>query len=282
MDDRQFRRLLVALGYSFEGYRRVRKGVKKRLRRHMRALDCRDMDAYLARLAASRAVRTACIRRLAVPISRFWRDRTLWETLQSIGLPALRRRFGHGIAAWSAGCACGEEAYSLAMADRAAQAAGPSDSGPPVVITATDHNPVVLAKARAGIYPASSLRELPDDLKVRYFTPLGGGRRYRIRSGCFDNIHWRRGAIETPPAAGPFHLVLLRNNVLTYLDVEGQRRALAQVVAQLHPGGLLVVGMKEALPPGASGLTPTADRLPCLYRRTDGDVDLGERPPRSR
>ena len=269
MDDRQFRRVLEALGYSFEGYRRVRKGVKKRLRRHMRALGCRTMEAYLDRLAASREVHAACIRRMAVPISRFWRDRDFWESLQTFWLPALQQRFGRTLAAWSAGCACGEEAYSLAMAERESRVPGPPENGALLVIMATDLNPVVLAKARAGVYPASSLREVPAHLVDRYFVPLRRRRRYRIRSELFGNIHWRRQAIEAASSEGPFHLILLRNNVLTYRDDAGRRGVLAQVAAQLHPGGLLAIGWKESLPIGMSGLTPAAAALPCLYLKTD-------------
>ena len=265
MDDRQFHRLLEALGYSFEGYRRVRKGVKKRLRRHMRALGCRDMAAYLDRLAGSPQVHAACIRRMAVPISRFWRDRSFWEALQASWLPALRQRFGRPLAAWSAGCASGEEAYSLAMIDRESRMAEPPDNGIPLAILATDLNPVVLARARAGVYPAGSLREVPDHLVDRYFVPLRGRRRYRIRSELFGNIRWRRQTIEVASSEGPFHLILLRNNVLTYRADPGQRRILVQVAARLHPGGLLAVGRKESLPGGVSGLTPAAETLPYLY-----------------
>jgi chemotaxis methyl-accepting protein methylase len=269
MDDRQFRRLLDFLGYSYEGYRRVRKGVKKRIRRQMRAMDCRGMDDYLARLAASREVRTACIRRLSVPISRFWRDRALWEALRDEELPALRQRFGDRLTAWSAGCACGEEAYSLAMADHESRITKASGDSVCLVLTATDLNPVVLARARSGIYPASSMREVPEELVGRYFVALRKRRRYRIRRELLGRIHWRRGSIERPAAAGPFHLILLRNNVLTYLDKQRQAHVLAHVTAQLHPGGLLAVGMREQLPGKAHDLRPVSARLPFVYIKTD-------------
>ena len=61
----------------------------------------------------------------------------------------------------------------------------------------------------------------------------------------------------------------VRNNVLTYRDDAGRRGVLAQVAAQLHPGGLLAIGRKESLPVGVSGLTPAAAALPCLYLKTD-------------
>ena len=107
MDDRHFRQLLDALGLSWSGFRKVRKGVKKRVARHMQQLGCRDMDAYVARLETDTIVRLECERLLSVSISRFFRDRRLWETLQGHILPELATAFSTGIRMWSAGCACG-------------------------------------------------------------------------------------------------------------------------------------------------------------------------------
>jgi chemotaxis protein methyltransferase CheR len=221
MDDRQFKRLLDELGYSFEGYRRVRKGVKKRIRRHMRDLACRDMTSYLGRIAASYPDREACIRRMAVPISRFMRDRPFWVTLQGRWLSELHRRFGPRLHAWSAGCACGEEAYSLMIAAREA-----SGSALPMDITATDLNPVCLARARAGVYPASSLREMPAELLSRYFSPLRGGRRYRLHPGFIRGIAWGCRRTENPWPGHMYDLILLRNSVLTYYEPPQQTRVL--------------------------------------------------------
>ena len=89
MDDQQFRQLLIHFQYSWSGYRKVRKGVKKRINRHMHQLGCRNMDAYLATLDQSHKTRKECELLLTVSISRFFRDRKFWHTLEKKLLPEL-------------------------------------------------------------------------------------------------------------------------------------------------------------------------------------------------
>ena len=83
MDDAQFRKLLEFLRYSRAGYRRVRKGVKKRIHRHMQQLGCRDITAYLNLLENQTDYRYECELLMTVSISRFFRDRRLWQMLES-------------------------------------------------------------------------------------------------------------------------------------------------------------------------------------------------------
>lgn len=93
MDDAAFRQLLDYLNLSWEGYRKVRKGVKKRIRRHMRTLGCGTLPAYFRILDREPALRQDCDRLMTVSISRFFRDRELWRALRERLLPNLARRF---------------------------------------------------------------------------------------------------------------------------------------------------------------------------------------------
>lgn len=267
MDDGQFRQLLDDLGYAFEGYRRVRKGVKKRLRRHMRDIGCRDMSAYRERIAVSLDVREACLRRMAVPISRFMRDHPFWDALRDTWLPDLQRRFGSRLKAWSAGCACGEEAYSLAIIRRELRLRQAQTTDIAVTITATDIQPACLSKARAGNYPASSLREMPGHLIDRYFRPLRRGRRYQIKSDLSQDILWCCRRVECPLPKNAYHLIMLRNNILTYYEAARQTPVLEKVVGSLHPHGLLVAGYRERLPVDFPMMAPVADEFPYVYRK---------------
>ena len=271
MDDRQFKILLDHLGYAFDGYRRVRKGVKKRIRRHMRDLGCRDVSAYLAHIAAHPADREACIRRMTVSISRFMRDRPLWEALRDVRLPELHRHFGPRLDAWCAGCACGEEAYTLAMIHGELPPAAPPSRPFELAIQATDLNPAVLDRARAGVYPASSLRELPDPLRQRYFRPLRGGRRYHLVAALLSPIQWGCHDLASERPVQTYHLILMRNSILTYGDIPRQTRIMKKVVSYLRPQGLFVIGLRETLPDGLTGLVPVADGLPYVFRRRPDD-----------
>jgi chemotaxis protein methyltransferase CheR len=109
MDDQQFRQLLQHFGLSWRGYHKVRKGVKKRIRRHMHQLGCRNLSTYLLQLAKNEDAKMQCEQIMAVSISRFFRDRKLWEILEKEILPELIEKHRAKIAVWSVGCACGEE-----------------------------------------------------------------------------------------------------------------------------------------------------------------------------
>ena len=115
LNDREFRQLLDHFERPWSGYRRVRKGVKKRIRRHMAQLGCPTMDAYLARIDTRLNERQACERLLLVTISRFFRDTQLWHHLHRQLMPRIIEEFCAPLRLWSAGCACGEEAYGLAI-----------------------------------------------------------------------------------------------------------------------------------------------------------------------
>ncbi len=268
MDDHQFLRLLAHFGFSREGYRRVRKGVKKRLRRHMQALGCQDLTCYLAAIEALPRERSECLRRLSVPISRIMRDGAFWETLSARILPDLVDRFGNPLQVLSAGCACGEEVYSLAISARSAPLASGTDQCM-LHILATDRNPACLARAQEGIYPRSSFRELDPERRTRHFIPLRGGRRYRIRPELQAHITWLCCEIDRLPLRAAFHLLLLRNSILTYLKRSGQSAVLAPIIGHLRPGGVLVVGHRERLPAAVPGLVPRYG-LPYVYVRTGG------------
>lgn len=262
LSDGEFRTLLAGLERPWDGYRRVRRGVKKRLRRHMRSLGCTTVDQYLTRLFADPGVMRCCDRCLRVTISRFFRDRQLWSDLHDRILPGLAQRFGPSLRIWSAGCAGGEEPYSLAMLW--------NELGRPVPLEllATDADAGCLARARAGVYPRSSLKEAPAPIKETYFALRRGGRQYRILGHRLPTVCWRQhDLLDAPPVTGPVHLILLRNNLLTYYQGEVLIDAVSRIVRILAPGGGLVTGSGELLPHDTLPLVRDAD-CPWLYWET--------------
>lgn len=180
MDDHQFRQLLQRFGLSWKGYRKVRKGVKKRIRRHMRELGCQTVEAYLDELDKCEEVSQQCERLMTVSISRFFRDRRLWQVLQEEALPSLIEKEKEKINVWCAGCACGEEVYSFKIVWETLKATW--RRFPELEIMATDINPIYLDRAQGGIYPSSSLREVQKEVRLKYFQMQGGGTLYAILS----------------------------------------------------------------------------------------------------
>jgi len=252
LGDEEFRQLLETLDRPWSGFRKVRKGVKKRLRRHMTSIGCRSTNDYLERIARDPAIRSECEQCLTVTISRFYRDRRLWEYLYESILPALSLRFPDGLHVWSAGCANGEEPYSLSLLWESLAAANPSL--PPLEILATDNQETCLDNARLGIYPLSSLKEVPEPLRQNWFHKVPGRKMWRICDQPAGRINWQCHQLLGKPPQGPFHLILLRNNLLTYYRGSAMATTLAAIVQLLPDGGVLIVGSHEHPPDSALGL----------------------------
>ena len=254
MDDDQFRRLLNCFGLSWSGYRKVRRGVKKRIRRHMKALGCQDFEVYLAALDNDQALREKCELLMTVSISRFFRDRGFWETLENQILPGIITGDTERAKVWFAGCACGEEVFSFAIVwDRLRER---FQALPEIKILATDVNLVYLRRAQEGLYSLSSLKEVPEDVRSKYFKRQGEANQYRIASSLERGISWRlHHLLHDPPDPG-FHLIFLRNNLLTYYRDALKTPAFLKVADCLVPGGILIIGSHEKLP------LETADLLP--------------------
>jgi chemotaxis methyl-accepting protein methylase len=261
LNDQDFRTLLQHYDRPWSGYRKVRKGVKKRLRRHMIQLGCATLDAYLQELTRrpdQNAVAEQCLR---VTISRFFRDRNLWRFLRQELLPEIECGFKPPIRIWSAGCACGEEPYSVAMTWADLFQTRNLD------MLATDAQATCLEHAKAGIYGTSSLKEVPSDRLSVYFEPHRGGRQWRIHQSKLPRIQWKRHHLFDPPPGGSFHIIFLRNSLLTYHQGPRLQAALSAILSALIPGGYFIVGSHESVPPCFSNLVRNAD-CPWVYRLT--------------
>jgi chemotaxis protein methyltransferase CheR len=252
------RAILPHLHLRWEGFRRVRRQVCRRLEARRRALGLASLDDYRAWLDQHPDELRVLDGMCRVTISRFWRDRAVFDALGARLLPALaeraRQRGAGELRVWSAGCGSGEEPYSLAILWRLE--VGPRFHGLALRVVATDVDAHLLERAREGVYPASSLREIPAALRARAFEPVEDGGRLRpdFREGielrCED---LRDGA---PAGHGLFDLVLCRNLAFTYFDESLQRRALADIAEALLPGGVLLLGSHERLLSDAPGFAP--------------------------
>jgi chemotaxis protein methyltransferase CheR len=237
---------LPRLGLRWPGFRKARRQVCRRISRRLAELGLADLAAYRAYLESSADEWSRLDGLCRVTISRFWRDSAVFESLRDDVLPAL----GRSVTAWSAGCASGEEPYSLVLAA--------VDAGIRVRVLATDADPALLDRARIACYPESSLRELPPALRASAFD-----------DGCLRPAHrapveLRQHDLRACAPGGLFDLVLCRNVVFTYFAEELQREVGDRLVRSLRPGGALVVGAHEA--PGLDGLEPWPDAR-CVWRR---------------
>lgn len=212
----------MRIGLRPEGFSSFLGLVAKRIKKRARAIGLEGgIEAYRAYLAAHdeewRELDAMC----RVTISRLYRDAPVMERLAREVLPRARR-------VWSAGCASGEEPYTIALL------------ASHVEIVATDVDAELVDRARRAEFGESSLRELPPHLRARFDV-----ERHRLRTRITFLVQDLRR--EAP--AGPFDLVLCRNVAFTYFDAPLQRDVLARIESVLAPGGELVIGKGEKLPP---------------------------------
>jgi chemotaxis protein methyltransferase CheR len=246
----------------------VRRQVCKRISRRIAELSLPDPAAYRARLEADPAEWRVLDGYCSISISRFYRDRRVFEWLTAELLPELARaavvRGQRVVRAWSAGCASGEEPYSLRLAwDFAVEPAFPNAA---LHIVATDVSPELLSRARRAVYPASALEELPGSWRSAAFEEVEGA--YRLREPFRSEVEFLQQDIRETMPAGPFDLILCRNLAFTYFELDLQRTILAGLEKRLSPGGALLVGGHESLPEPAP-LVRCAE-IPGLYRIVNG------------
>ena len=254
MDDEQFRQLLNHFGYSWKGYRRVRKGVKRRISRHMQQLGCRNNEEYLKSLDSDRGLRRQFDDVMSVSVSRFFRDRALWKMMEHKIVPEIVEENKEKVRFLSVGCACGEEVYSFKIVwDIVRTRLG---CMPELEILAMDINPDYLRRAQEGVYSRGSLKEVPQELRDRYFTYFKTDGFYRISPSIREGISWEVHNVLKKPFQGGFQIILSRNGILTYYNEELKRPAFRRVVDSLASGGYLIVGSHEKLPENYKHLVP--------------------------
>jgi chemotaxis protein methyltransferase CheR len=257
---------LPRLALRWPGFRKVRRRVYRRIDRRLRELELPDVSAYRGYLDVHPEEWTVLDGICRIFISRFYRDRAVFDRLGREVLPELARMAlaagDRELCAWSIGCASGEEPYTLAILWHGRCAAGFPGLGLRTV--ATDVDADVIARAERGCYARSSLVDLPAELLSLAFVPSGDELcvKPEYRAGT---VFVRQDVRVAAPAAR-FHLVLCRNVAFTYFDDRLQRHILRTIEDRLRPGGALVVGSTESLPAGATGFEPWSARG--VYRRS--------------
>lgn len=247
------------------GLRKVRRQVCRRLKERLRGLGLDGFAAYRARLEADpsewRILDASC----RITISRLFRDRGVFEAVRRQVLPDIAagaRREKRGARAWSAGCASGEEPYTLKILWDLDLA--PAVPGVALTVVASDVDPVMRERARRGCFEPSSLRELPPPLVEAAFDRQGA--LYCVRPEHRAGVEIVGQDLRTRAPEGPFDLILCRYLAFTYFAEPLQRRVLARLLDRLRPRGWLVIGTHERLPGDPSDLEPLAC-TPQIFRK---------------
>jgi chemotaxis protein methyltransferase CheR len=205
-----------------------------------------------ARIRQDGALWNAIADNLAQSETRFFRDRQQFERLRTAILPAALSKRGHErVRIWSAACATGQEAYSIAMLVDEMRNEG---MNPAVEIIATDLSERLLDKARSGLYTQFEIqRGLPIRKLIAYFEKAGDLWRIsdRLRAGVHFGPH---NLMKHPGELGQFDVIMLAH-VLPAFDHETRIDVLRRVADALTPGGVLMLGSGETLPEGCDTFT---------------------------
>jgi chemotaxis methyl-accepting protein methylase len=244
--------------------------MRRRIAVRMRARGAEDFDSYSKLLDTDPAEYEWLIAALTVNVTNFYRNPEAWDAVARLVLPELWSLAAPRLNCWVAGCASGEEAYTLAalwLELQAAHGGRPSGAGRARVI-ASDIDAGSLAAAEAGVYATESFAEMPGGIRDRWFAPAEEAGRWTAGPELRSLIRFeRRDLLLDPAPAVPLHLVTCRN-VIIYFDRESQESLMQRFHDALVPGGYLVLGKVETLLGPSRALFDAVDSRQRIYRRS--------------
>jgi two-component system CheB/CheR fusion protein len=275
--DPTFERLLEFVrderGFDYTGYRRPT--LMRRFEKRMQTVGAADWEAYRTYLSEHAEEYAELFNTILINVTGFFRDRETWELVASEVVPRLvdERPSEAPLRIWSAGCASGEEPYTIAML--LVEALGEEAFKRRVKIYATDVDEEALAQARDAAYSAKQLEGVSPELRERYFQQANHG--FAFRPDLRRTVIFGRNDLHRDPPISRVDLLVSRNTLM-YFGPDVQQRILANFYFALNRGGFLVVGKAEALQSGRNYFVPYN-----LKRRVfmkDGAADTNFRVPR--
>jgi len=243
--------LRVRTGHDFNPYKRAT--VLRRIERRLQVNQLRDLPTYRAFLHDHPAETRALLKDMLISVTNFFRDREAFDALEKEVIPALfeGKTGSDQVRAWVAGCATGEEAYSIAMllCEHAQEMSTP----PEVQVFATDIDEDAIEFARAAMYPESIAADVPSSRLHRFFVKEGGG--YRVQKSLRELVMFASHNLLKDPPFSRLDLAACRN-LLIYLNRDIQRRVLEVFHFSLRPRGFLFLGSSESVDEAADAFVP--------------------------
>jgi len=256
---------LSKIGYRWEGFRKVRNQVCKRINKRIKELDFGNIQAYGEYLENHGEEMKVLDAIFNITISRFYRDRGVFDNIANDVFPSLAEMVWHNqqqqIRCWSAGSASGEEPYTLTIIWKMTVLPEPGRDLS-LQIIATDRNAHLIERAENGIYPGGTLKELPQEWKKQAFEEKEN--EYQIKKEYRQDVQFLEQDIRSELPEGTFDLILCRNLVFTYFQEDLQRDVFQRIMTKLNPGGYLIIGNHESLPEGQEDLVCVEK---CVYKK---------------
>jgi two-component system, chemotaxis family, CheB/CheR fusion protein len=257
--------LRAQTGHDFSQYKpsTIHRRIERRMALHQIAM----ADAYVRYLQQTPVEVEALFRDLLIGVTSFFRDP---ETFKALGEQVIPKLFvgkpaGALVRVWSAGCATGEEAYSIAILLQEYLETTPQHFV--VQVFATDIDSQAISTARSGLYPASIAADVSPERLARFFTAEADGSAYRIHKNIRDMLVFSEQDVIKDPPFSKLDGILCRN-LLIYMGGELQKKLIPLFHYALAPGGFLFLGTSETVGDFGSLFT-VLDRNLKLYQRKD-------------
>ena len=264
-DSESFRQIITLLrmrtGHDFANYKPST--ILRRIERRLSLAGVGSLLEYADFLQFHADEAPALMKDLLISVTNFFRDSATYASLEKLVVPHIfqgKSGIEH-VRVWVAGCATGEEAYSIAML-LAEHASGMAEAPPRLQVFASDLDEQAIAIAREGFYTDAEVADISLERLRRFFVREPGGYRVsrELREHVLFAVH---NLIKDPPFS---HLDLVAcRNVLIYLNRSIQERLIDTFHFALRPGGYLFLGTSES-PDGASNLFVTLDKDAHLYQ----------------
>ena len=252
-------------GYDFRSYARA--SIERRIRQFLSKAGCASISGMISKVLNDREFFSRLARYFSIGVTEMFRDPLVYRAVREKVVPLLRTWPHFKI--WHAGCATGEEVYSLAIV---LKEEGVYDRA---TIYATDFNDEALARARDGVYEIDKLQEA-----TKNYQQAGGkasfSEYYRARydaalmdAALKERMVFSSHNLASDNVFGEMHLVFCRN-VLIYFNRDLQNRALGLFTESLVHGGFLCLGTKEDLQfTDVSGRYEVVDPKARIYRKSE-------------
>jgi len=222
-----------------------RRGIKRKVEHRIFQIGLSNYEEYLLKVRSDPAELNHLSKILTVTISRFFRDKEVFNTIETSIIPAFSGNKDKGdFKIWSIGCASGEEPYTFSLLWKEKfEKIWPQNR---LSILATDIDEKLLKRAKEGRYRKSSLEEVPETVLKNYFKTDKGS--YILDRGIREKVEFREhDIIKEEPFSG-MDMIFCRNLAFTYFSKESQVNVLKKIAGSLREKGYLVIGKDESLP----------------------------------
>lgn len=234
--------ILLRSGYDFRSY--APSSIERRTRQFMDTVGLETISHLIPRVMHDDYFLTRLVHQYSITVTEMFRDPFVYQSIRKEVIPRLKTWPYFKV--WHAGCASGEEVYSMAilMHEEAAYSRA--------TIYATDFNDSILQLAREGVYPLSTIQEASSNyLKAGGHSSLSDYYLARfdavaLSSALRERVTFANHNLATDSAFGEMHMIFCRN-VLIYFNRELQNRVLKLFTESLVHGGMLCMGIKETL-----------------------------------